>query len=209
MYGTSSTIRRRALRIATACVVVTSGLVGAAAATTHASPYMDIAVTICRATNSHSQPYVLESVSPIDLVALPGSPSAMLIGPIWTDSAPFWGDIVPPIAGYVPNGQNWASGAAILNNNCAIPQSNAAPVTSSTLAPTTTLPGGETTTTVAYDNGGGVEVQGPVVNPTPHVLPSTGSSVPSGVGYVGLVLFLMGLVMLYVSRTPRAVRRRS
>lgn len=207
MNGTSSTIKRRTARIAAVCTLATGGFV--AAAFDNASALTDVAITICRATNSQSQPYVLESVSPINLIATPGSPLSMTVGPLWTDSAPFWGDIVPPIAGYLPDGQNWLSGAAILNNSCAIPQSQAAPVTSSTLAPTTTMPIVETTTTLAYDNGGGgVEVQGPVVNPYPHVLPSTGTS-STGPFAMAVALLCVGSALLYSTRRPRHSRRRS
>ena len=91
-------------------------------------------VTICHATASTSNPYVVKSV---DMSSIDEERNKYLnghgnhLGPVFDPnggkSQPAWGDIIPPFQNTaVPNGSvfpgyNWPAGQAILVNDCAVP----------------------------------------------------------------------------------------
>jgi hypothetical protein len=89
-------------------------------------------ITICHATSSNSNPYIVNT--PNANGSVDGHDNHD--GPIWpsVDSQGNWGDIIPPFS-YNDNnqtlqylGQNWdTTGQSIWNNNCNIPVSSASP----------------------------------------------------------------------------------
>lgn len=197
MSGTSNFISTHRVRIRVAAVAATVlGTALALSGTTHASANLDVPVVICRATQNQAMPYIQEEVRAMDLIGLVGSPNVVQNYPIWNSLSSFWGDIVPPIAGWLPDGQNWTDGASVWGNNCAVPQSAVVPPTA---PPTTSVDPGVT-------NPGGTEpgvlVETPVYSSGTRVLPSTGKS-----STLPLLLALgmtgSGSLLTYLTRRPR------
>src|SRR5688500_12085362 len=88
--------------------VVLGTILGVAGAATPASAdHNGIQVTICHATSSNAQPYVLTTTdeSSVDGIG-PGHGDHFLehVGPVWDPTLKaqkiVWGDIIPPVAGH-------------------------------------------------------------------------------------------------------------
>jgi hypothetical protein len=151
--------------------------------------------TICHATNSNTNPYVV--ITPNKNGDVHGH--AKHTGPIWNaslkDQHIAWGDIIPPFdyndhgtAAHYP-GQNWtAEGQAVFNNGCELPTTGGGGGTTtggSTGATTGTTTGGSAggstgsaTTTTGGLGGGGAS--GAVI--TPDTDTSAGSGEFTGGG---------------------------
>jgi hypothetical protein len=180
------------------------------ATTALATPPNDHKVTICHATNSDTNPYVMETVD----IASTGYVKAGHVdhtGPIWYEGAKDahvkWGDIIPSYI-YQPTsftfpGLNWTDeGEAIWDNDCVpltLPSPSASlPVDESTTPSTTTLPSPSFGQSVAGLTDAPTEP--PTDTTTPISAPSSGAS---------LLLALLGALagsLLIVS--PRASRGR-
>jgi hypothetical protein len=182
-----------------AALVATSGAAMATAPDT---------VKICHATNSNSNPYVVNNPAKDGDV----SGHADHTGPIWYDGIDVaWGDIIPPFeydGGSYP-GMNWdATGQAIWNNDCEIPDASASPSESPSATESTQ---GETATPeqtqTPFESFEG-ETGTPAATPPPT---STGGSGPLG-GSTPLFALLIsfafgGLGLTAVEAQRRAIRR--
>jgi uncharacterized repeat protein (TIGR01451 family) len=133
-------------------------------------------VTICHATNSETNPYILESPA----INANGAFAGQLAGghnghtgPIWLpgDKAAgvTWGDIIPAYD-YAPtsfhfDGLNWPAGKAILDNGCKIPVTPGPAILSASKAVdrATAAPGDTLTYTIELANTGGTDATGVAV----------------------------------------------
>jgi hypothetical protein len=125
--------RRRSTTIAVAAIAC-MGAAGLALSTTTATATPSGKVTICHATASTTNPYVVKTV---DMSSVDEERNKYLnghgnhVGPVFDPnggkSQPAWGDIIPPFTNTaVPNGSvfpglNWPAGAAILDHDCQVP----------------------------------------------------------------------------------------
>jgi uncharacterized repeat protein (TIGR01451 family) len=135
-------------------------------------------VTICHATNSETNPYILESPAINANGAFAGQLSGGHIGhtgPVWVagDKAAkiTWGDIIPAYTydngsfHFSFPGYNLPAGQAILDNGCKIPVTPGAAVLSASKAveEATAAPGGTLHYTIEVVNTGGTDATGVVV----------------------------------------------
>lgn len=102
-------------------------------------------ITICHATGSQGNPYVVNSPAINSSGAFAGELAGghnSHTGPLWFPGIQVaWGDIIPPYdyppANFTYAGLNWtADGQAIYNNGCNIPQATATPTQAPTATPT-------------------------------------------------------------------------
>jgi hypothetical protein len=163
--------------------LATAGLIGAAlilpVAALATQPAPTHKVTICHATNSDTNPYVLETVD----IASSGHLRAGHddhTGPLWSATLKAahtsWGDIIPPYAykGFSYAGLNWtAGGRAILAAGCRV----LTPTTTATATPTATPV--STWTPTATPNLPEVT---PTTTPTGSVEGETGTPTPTNPG---------------------------
>lgn len=109
--------------------------------------------TICHATNSAKNPYVMITVSNSAINGEKKNDHSHHTGPVFNPDVHDqqnrgWGDIIPPVEGVNP-GQNWdAEGQAVYNNDCAL----AAPPSTPPSTPPTGTPGVPNTALNAPDN---------------------------------------------------------
>lgn len=100
-------------------------------------------ITICHATNSHSNPY--NSQNPSKTADAGGHDGHE--GEIWYEGIEEdWGDIIPPFdydGGSYP-GKNWVTGEAIWNNDCEIPEPDGGPTTGNLTVTKNTVGGNAT-----------------------------------------------------------------
>ena len=93
-------------------------------------------IDICHAASSTSNPYVKATVD-VNSTDLSGHESHT--GPLFEEGMTSgWGDIIPPIAGILPEGRNWPAGQAILENNCNLVKPSPTPTPTETTSPTPT-----------------------------------------------------------------------
>lgn len=170
--------------VAVGALFVAIGLVPAANAT---QPNPEHKVTLCHATDSYSNPYVVITV---DIASVKFQGHNGHEGPVFFPAIPKhtkWGDIIPPFdygPGRTYAGKNWtADGMAIHDNGCVLPPPpvttappttappTTAPPTSTTLAPTTTAPTTAPPTTAPPTST--------TLAPT-TTLPGTTTTVPTG-----------------------------
>jgi hypothetical protein len=115
-------------------------------------------VTICHRTDSHSNPYVQETVAieSVDGNANNdnGKGDHLLdhTGPVFpaTGQDGKWGDIIPPVSSDMGStvGLNWTdAGQAIYNNGCNVPETPPTTETTTVTVPTTVTTPGTTVTT--------------------------------------------------------------
>lgn len=115
----------------------------------------DHKITICHATDSNTNPYVVITV---DVASTKFAGHEGHDGPVWNPTLKAqhvkWGDVIPPTSNDGTRSvtpKNWPEGAPILRNGCKIPgegtTTTTAPAQTTTTQPeaTTTVPG-ETTT---------------------------------------------------------------
>jgi len=104
-----------------------------------------IEITICHATGSQGNPYIVNSPAINSSGAFAGELAGGHnghTGPLWFPGIQVsWGDIIPPYvyppANFTYAGLNWtAEGQAIYDNDCNIPEATATPTEAPTATPT-------------------------------------------------------------------------
>lgn len=192
-------------------------------------------VTICHATNSDNNPYVMITV---DTDAAHGGKdhgkgdhAAEHDGTVWTAALKAqhisWGDIIPAYTddqGVSFPGLNWtAAGQAIFNNGCKVPQAQPTPTPTPTSAPTPTptpttpvtptptTPGTVTAVTVASTTPvAATSVK--TATPTPtvaKVLPNTSGAAKHGFNWWNAVVaFTVAASVLYFGKFVAPVLRK-
>ena len=176
-------------------------------------------VTICHATASHTNPYVVLTVDESAVDGVAGNSGGVPdhygehVGPIGPVADGKWGDIIPPVAGY-HFGLNWTGeGAAIWENGCNIPTPTTQPgdTTTTTTTTTTTIPSSSvpvpTTLPVTTSS---VEAGGPVTTlaPSTTLVAGESESLPS-TGQGSTMLMVGGLLMAVTGLTLRGLARRT
>jgi hypothetical protein len=184
-----------------AAVVATSGAALATAPET---------VTICHATDSHTNPYIVNNPAKSGDV----SGHADHTGPVWfAGITEDWGDIIPPFdydGGSYP-GMNWdAAGQAFWNNGCndpnATPTPTATPTETATPTATPTETPTATPTETPFESFQG-ETGTPVLTPPPTST-GNGSSNSSMPLFALLISFAFGgLGLAAVEAQRRGIRR--
>lgn len=133
-------------------------------------------ITICHATGSQDNPYVVNSPAINSSGAFAGELAGghnSHTGPLWYSGIQVaWGDIIPPYdyppANFTYAGLNWTTeGQAIYNNGCNIPQATATPTQAPTATPTQAPTATPTQAPTPTPTGSVLPTQ--TINPTPTV----------------------------------------
>jgi len=196
-------------------------------------PAPDHKVTICHATSSHSNPYVMPTVDIASSGHLRGGHDTRHEGPIWSPTLAKhvkWGDIIPPYTygTFSYAGQNWtAEGRAIHAAGCFVLVATASPTASPTTTPTatptgTTPPTGEPRTGPTPSGSVEAETGTPASTPAGSVAGATGTpaatppetdagattSSPSDGGWRWLLVSMAGLLAMVLLAARPVARRR-
>jgi hypothetical protein len=181
-------------------------------------------ITICHATGSQGNPYVVNSPAINSSGAFAGELAGghnSHTGPLWFPGIQVtWGDIIPPYeyppANFTYAGLNWTTaGQAIYNNDCNIPQATATP----TSAPTSTPTEAPTATPAPTGSVEPTQTVNPTATPAPtggveaatatpaRTLPSTSTIDGSGNGPMNdgwrvVLLALAGVLATALLLTP-------
>jgi hypothetical protein len=181
-------------------------------------------ITICHATGSQGNPYVVNSPAINSSGAFAGELAGghnSHTGPLWFPGIQVtWGDIIPPYeyppANFTYAGLNWTTaGQAIYNNDCNIPQATATP----TPAPTSTPTEAPTATPAPTGSVEPTQTVNPTATPAPtggveaatatpaRTLPSTSTIDGSGNGPMNdgwrvVLLALAGVLATALLLTP-------
>jgi hypothetical protein len=139
---------------------------------------------ICHVTASHSNPYVLIEVAATSIDGITGNENdgqgdhlALHTGPVFSEEAEHWGDIIPPVDGVSAGSENWTQGGqAIFENGCQLP---IAPSPSPSASPTPT----PTPTPSATPTPTPSPTPTPTPTPTPSATP-TPTPTPTDTGGV-------------------------
>lgn len=197
----SALVGRLALA-AGAGLLLAGAMSGSASATRPDPDTGDHKVTICHATNSGTNPYVLIEVDYAAVDSAGGSDhmSHDWDGVVWyagaKDEGVRWTDIIPPVEGVTP-GLGWTTeGQAIWNNGCVYPEVEE--TTTTVEETTTTAAAAESPTTLDPEYAAS---QGLLPDGSP--MPVTGSGSTLFLLCLGTALVAFGVTVLRQSRLAR------
>ena len=133
-------------KVGAASAVAAGVIIGSAAvAAAGPAPQQVGKITLCRATGSMKNPYVVLTVNANSAQAVPQGHR----GGVYNGTSKVWGDIIPPHPG-LKDGYNWTpEGQAVMGGKCGqVSVTTAPPMPTTTAAPTTTTaPPASTTST--------------------------------------------------------------